>query len=202
LIRVFIAEDQKLIRDALKTLMSLEADIEVVGEAADGQSAVQLCTEVKPDVALIDIELPRLSGLEVIAALKRDVPDCRCLVVTTFARPGYLQQAMRFGAKGYMLKESEVDDLVAAIRTIHSGGTVMDPGLMAAAWTTQNPLNARELELLTAARGGLTTRELARELCLSEGTVRNYVSEIMTKLQVQSRQEAVRIAEENGWIQP
>lgn len=202
MIRVLIAEDQSLIRGALKTLLSLEADIEVVGEAADGQTAVELCVSLQPDVALIDIELPLLSGLEVIAAVAAQVPACKCLVVTTFARPGYLQQAMRLGAKGYMLKESEVDDLVAAIHTIHQGGTVMDSGLMAAAWMTQNPLNQRELELLMAAKDGLSTRALATKLCLSEGTVRNYVSDILSKLQVESRQEAIRIAEENGWLQP
>lgn len=200
MIRVLIAEDQALVRGALATLLSLEDGVEVVAEAGDGQTAIDLALRVRPDVALLDIEMPKLSGLDVVARLTGELPGCRCLIVTTFARAGYLQRAVKAGAAGYILKDAAVADVVSAIRTVHAGGRVMDPQLMVAALTSENPLLARETDLLRLAAQGLSTRELARTFCLTEGTVRNYLSEIMAKLGVSTRQEAVEAARRGGWL--
>lgn len=200
MIRICIAEDQALIRGALSALLGMQPDIEVVAAATDGQEAVDLCLQYRPDVALVDIEMPVRSGLDVVEILAKQLPSCSVLVVTTFARPGYLQRAMSSGAKGYVLKDAEIEDLVTAIRTVHTGGTVMDPGLTRSAWQTQNPLLEREMTLLRHAKQVTSTRDLARELFLSEGTVRNYWSEILSKLDVASRQEAVAHAIDQGWI--
>ncbi|WDL95751.1 response regulator transcription factor [Alicyclobacillus sp. ALC3] len=200
MIRICIAEDQALVRGALAALLDLQEDIEVVAQATDGQEAIDLCLEHKPDVALVDIEMPVLSGLDVTQVLSERLPSCAVLIVTTFARPGYLQRAMTFGAKGYVLKDAEIDDLVKAIRIVHAGGTVMDPTLMREAWQAQNPLSQREMELLRRAREGTSTKDLARLLFLSEGTVRNYWSDILSKLHVSSRQEAIQLAIDKGWV--
>lgn len=200
MIRVLVAEDQTLVRGALTALLELEGDISVVGQAGDGVQAVDLAVELKPDVALVDIEMPKQSGLDVVKILRQRVPDCKTLMVTTFARPGYLQRAMKAGARGYVLKDAQIETLTAAIRTVYTGGKVMDPGLMMEAWELDNPLSERELEVLRAAAEGQSTREMARVLCLSEGTVRNYLSEIISKLEVESRREAVKRAEDKGWL--
>ncbi|QQE79472.1 response regulator transcription factor [Alicyclobacillus sp. SO9] len=200
MINVVIADDQSMIRTALSALLGMEEDIEIKGEAANGLEALELCLQVRPDVAVLDIEMPGKSGLEVAERLREKLPSCAVLMVTTFARPGYLQKAMKAGAKGYLLKEKDVEELVSAIRTVANGGTVVDNELLMTAFSAENPLTSRETELLAAARAGGTTRELAGKLHLSEGTVRNYVSEIIAKLEVQNRQEAVRKAEESGWI--
>lgn len=200
MIRILIAEDQSLVRGALAALLDLEDDLTVVAQASDGDMAIDLAREQQPHIALVDVEMPKRSGLEVTQALSEHVPDCKIIIVTTFARPGYLQRALKAGARGYLLKDARVDELASAVRTVFAGGSVIDQGLMMAAWASDNPLTERELEVLRHAAGGLTTRELARVLFLSEGTVRNYLSDIMSKLSAASRQEAVRRAQESGWL--
>ena len=200
MIRILIAEDQKLVRAALAALLSMEEGITVAAEAEDGLAAVELALLHRPDVALVDIEMPKLSGLDVTEKLSRLLPQCRVLIVTTFARHGYLKRAVRAGAAGYILKDADVADVAAAIRTVHAGGTVMDPQLAMEALAADNPLLPRETELLRLAAEGLPTRELARTLGLAEGTVRNYLSDVMSKLGASTRQEAVRIARGNGWL--
>ncbi len=200
MIRILVAEDQKLVRRALVALLAMEEGIAVVAEAEDGQDAVELALCHRPDVALLDIEMPRLSGLEAVHLLHERLPSCRTLIVTTFARPGYLQRALKSGASGYISKDAEVADVSAAIRAVHAGERVFDPQLMAEALVMDNPLSPRELEVLRQAARGLSTRDLAAALNLGEGTVRNYLSEIMSKLYAQTRQEAVQIARDNGWL--
>jgi two-component system response regulator DesR len=200
LIRVLIAEDQGLVRGALSALLSMESDIEVVAQASDGEEAVHLAQQHQPDVALLDIEMPKLSGLEVVQQLSKSLPSCRTVMVTTFARPGYLQRALRAGATGYLLKDARVEELANAIREVHKGGKIVNQALMVEAWSTDNPLSERELQILQEAAHGLTTREIARRLFLSEGTVRNYLSEIMSKLDVTTRQEAVKLTMDKGWL--
>ena len=200
MIRILVAEDQKLVRRALVALLAMEEGIAVVAEAEDGQDAVELALSHRPDVALLDIEMPRLSGLEVVHLLHEQLPSCRTLIVTTFARPGYLQRALKSGASGYISKDADVADVSAAIRAVHAGERVFDPQLMAEALVMDNPLSLRELEVLRGAARGLSTRDLAALLHLGEGTIRNYLSEIMSKLSAQTRLEAVRIARDNGWL--
>ncbi len=200
MIRVMIAEDQALVRGALAALLTLEDDIEVVAQAGDGRQAVELGSAQQPDIALVDIEMPRLSGLEVVRELATVAPQCRVLVVTTFARAGYLQRAVQLGVWGYLLKDARIEELTAAIRTVHSGRKVMAQELMIEAVTKANPLTERETEILGLAKRGLATKDIAKRLYLSEGTVRNYLSDAISKLQVQTRQDAIRIADENGWL--
>ncbi len=200
MIRILIAEDQALVRSALATLLGYEDDFEVIAQAADGEEAVELGLKTCPDIALLDIEMPKQSGLEVIKILRSEVPTCKSIIVTTFARPGYLQRAIQEGAFGYLLKDTHVDELALAIRKIHSGGKVISTELMLSAWTFQNPLTDRETEILRNAASGFTTKEIARKLYLSEGTVRNYLSEAISKLEVNSRHEAIKVAEAQGWL--
>lgn len=200
MIRLLIVEDQGLVRGALSSLLSLEDDIEVVGEAADGEEGIQLALLHQPDIALVDIEIPKISGLDVVDTLHRELPVCRSIIVTTFARPGYLQRALKAGAMGYLLKDAKVDDLVYSIREVHRGVKVINHELMIEAWSEENPLSEREIAILQLAIDGLTTREIAQNSFLSEGTVRNYLSEIMSKLGVSTRQEAIRMATSKGWI--
>ncbi|WAH36519.1 response regulator transcription factor [Alicyclobacillus dauci] len=200
MIRILIAEDQAMVRGALATLLDLEDDFEVIASVGNGLEAVERAKVLLPDVALLDIEMPKMSGLEVVEKLRSAVPSCRCVLVTTFARPGYMQRAIKAGARGYLLKDAQVEELAAAIRRIVAGDRVMSPELMMAAMECTNPLTDRESEVLRLAAQGMTTRELARTLCLSEGTVRNYLSETMSKLSTNSRQEAIKTAESQGWI--
>lgn len=200
MIRLVIAEDQALVRDALASLLNMEADIEVVATAGDGEEAVKVVLEMNADVALVDVEMPRLSGLEVVQALTRQRPTCKTIVVTTFARPGYLERAVKAGVSGYLLKDANVEDLASAIRRVQAGEKVFDSTLMMEAWSMDRPLSERELEVLKHASEGLSTREISWKCHLTEGTVRNYMSEIMSKLGVQTRQEAVKIATEKGWL--
>jgi two-component system response regulator DesR len=199
-IRILIAEDQLLVCEALASLLNMEPDFEVVATAGDGEEAVRLALVHAPDVALVDIEMPKKSGLDVVQELKAKVPGCKTIVVTTFARPGYLQRAVKSGASGYLLKDAQVEEVAAAIRRVHRGEKVMNPSLLMEAWNLENPLSERELEVLRLAAAGLSTREIASACYLSEGTVRNYLSEIMSKLEVETRQEAVRRATERGWL--
>jgi two-component system, NarL family, response regulator DesR len=200
MIKLLIAEDQVLVCEALASLLNMEDDLDVVGTARDGEEAVNLALSLRPDVALVDIEMPKLSGLDVVQVLQNQLPQCRTIVLTTFARPGYLQRAVKSGASGYLLKDAQVEELADAIRRVFHGEKVLNPALMMEAWSMDNPLSKRELDVLRLAARGLSTRDIAAQSYLSEGTVRNYLSEIMSKLNVQTRQEAVKIATEKGWL--
>ncbi|CAM3978106.1 response regulator transcription factor [Alicyclobacillus pomorum] len=200
MIKLLIAEDQVLVCEALASLLNMEDDLDVVGTARDGEEAVNLALSLRPDVALVDIEMPKLSGLDVVQVLQNQLPQCRTIVLTTFARPGYLQRAVKSGASGYLLKDAQVEELADAIRRVYHGEKVLNPALMMEAWSMDNPLSKRELDVLRLAARGLSTRDIAAQSYLSEGTVRNYLSEIMSKLNVQTRQEAVKIATEKGWL--
>jgi two-component system, NarL family, response regulator DesR len=200
MIRVLIVEDQGLVRGALASLLSLEEDIEVIGEAGDGEEGIRLALQDEPDIALVDIEIPKVSGLDVVETLHRQAPNCRCIIVTTFARPGYLQRAMKAGAMGYMLKDAKVEDLARSIREVYRGGKIINHELMLEAWSQDNPLGDREIVILQLAAQGMATKEIAQSIFLSEGTVRNYLSEIMSKLDVSTRQEAIRMATSKGWL--
>jgi len=200
MIRIVMAEDQTLVRQALVRLLNYEEDFDVIAEAGDGTAAVKAIETFIPDIALLDVEMPSLSGLDVAAWVSQHVPTCKCIVVTTFARPGYIQRALQGGARGYLLKDANVRDLAEAIRTVANGGRVISPELMFHAWEFQNPLSAREQEILRIAATGCSTRVMARQLCLSEGTVRNYLSDILGKLHANSRHEATLVAKEQGWL--
>ncbi len=200
MIRIVIAEDQALVLGALAALLEIEGDIEVVGRAADGREALALVEQHRPDALLADIEMPRMTGLELAAELARRGSRTRTLIVTTFARPGYLRRALEAGAAGYLLKDSPAEELAAAVRRVAAGGRAIDPALAAEAWTEPDPLTDRERQVVRLAGEGLSTARIAGELHLSEGTVRNYLSEAIGKLGAGNRVEAARIAREKGWL--
>jgi two-component system, NarL family, response regulator DesR len=201
MIRVLLAEDQTMVRGALASLLALEPDIEVVAQAARGDEVEAAALAARPDVALLDIEMPGMTGLEAAELLARRVPDCRVLILTTFGRPGYLRRAMGGGAAGFMLKDAPVTELAGAIRRAAAGERVVDPGLAAAALSDgDSPLTAREHEVLLASRQHATVADIAGALYLSPGTVRNHLSSIMQKLGAANRAEALRMAEEKGWV--
>jgi two-component system response regulator DesR len=201
MIRVLIAEDQAMVRGALASLLELEQDIEVVGQVARGDEVLGAVERVGPDVALLDIEMPGATGLDLAVALRRAAPSCRVLILTTFGRPGYLRRAMESGAAGFLLKDAPASELATAIRRAVAGERVVDPGLAAAALSQgESPLTPREHEVLAAAREHATVAELASALFLSPGTVRNHLSAAMQKLDARNRAEAVRVAEEKGWL--
>lgn len=200
MIRVLIAEDQSMVRGALAALLDLERDLEVVGQAADGDEAVRLALELMPDVLLTDIEMPGRTGLEVAAELARAAPSIRVIIVTTFARAGYLRRALDANAAGYLLKDSPSEALANAVRNVHAGARAIDPDLAREAWTERDPLTDRERQVLRLAGDGLSSTAIAAELKLSEGTVRNYLSEAILKLHAANRTEAARIAREKGWL--
>jgi two-component system response regulator DesR len=200
-IRVLIAEDQAMVRGALASLLGLEPDIQVVAQVARGDEVVAAAAGTRPDVALLDIEMPGATGLEAAAALRAELPDCRVLILTTFGRPGYLRRAMEGGAAGFLLKDAPADQLSGAVRRAVAGERVVDPGLAAAALSQgESPLTAREHEVLAASRSHATIAELAATLYLSPGTVRNHISSVLQKLDARNRSEALRIAEERGWL--
>jgi two-component system response regulator DesR len=200
-IGVLLAEDQAMVRGALASLLELEPDIEVVAQVGRGDEVLEAARRAGPHVALLDIGMPGLDGLEVAEILRDELPDVRVLILTTFNRPGYLKRAMEAGAAGFLLKDSPADDLARAIRAAAAGQRVVDPGLAAAALSQgENPLTAREREVLEAARRYGTVAELAAALYLSPGTTRNHLSTIMQKLDAHSRIEAIRVAEERGWL--
>jgi len=202
-VRLLLADDQALVRGALAALLALEPDLEVVGEVARGDEVVRTALEVRPDVALIDVEMPGMDGIAATAALRKELPGCRVLIVTTFGRPGYLRRAMAAGAAGFVVKDTPARQLADAVRRVHAGLRVVDPALAAETLTSgDSPLTPRETDLLRAAREGGTVADLARVLHLSEGTVRNYLSSAMGKTGARTRAEAVRIAEESGWLLP
>jgi two-component system, NarL family, response regulator DesR len=201
MIRVLMAEDQGMVRGALATLLSLEPDIEVVAQVARGDEVVPAALRERPDIALLDIEMPGATGLEAAESLAAELPDCRILILTTFGRPGYLRRAMEGGAAGFLLKDAPASELAAAIRRALTGDRIVDPGLAAAALSQgECPLTPREHEVLSASRDYATVAELAQALYLSHGTVRNHLSSVMQKLDARNRAEAVKIAEENGWL--
>jgi two-component system, NarL family, response regulator DesR len=200
MIRVILAEDQSMVRGALAALLNLEDDIEVIGEASNGIEAWELIQKERPDLCILDIEMPEMSGLDVAEKVKEHGLSCKVMILTTFARPGYLQRAMKSGAKGYLLKDSPVEELAKAIRQVHKGAKVISPELVVQAFDDENPLTDREQEVLKHALTGIPTAEIAKRMFLSEGTVRNYLSEIMQKVGAKNRMEAVRIVQEKGWI--
>lgn len=201
MIRVLLAEDQGMMRGALALLLGLEEDIEVVAEAATGDEVLPKARETRPDVAVLDIEMPGRSGLDAAAELRTALPDCRILIVTTFGRPGYLRRALEAGASGFLVKDGPVQQLAVAIRRVLAGEQVIDPGLAVAALRTgPNPLTERERQLLSAAKDGATVADLAQRLHLSESTVRNYLSSAIQKTGTRNRIEALRVAAEQGWL--
>jgi two-component system response regulator DesR len=200
-IRVLLAEDQGMMRGALALLLGLEDDIEVVAQVAAGDRIVAEALAVRPDIALLDIELPGRSGLDAAAELRTALPSCRVLILTTFGRPGYLRRAMEAGAAGFLVKDGPVEELAVAIRRVLRGERVIDPALAAAALSAgPSPLTAREQDVLNAAADGATVADVAVRLSLSESTVRNYLSSAIGKTGTRNRMEAVRAARQNGWL--
>ena len=198
-IRVLLAEDQTMLRGALAALLELEPDISVVAQAANGREAQRLTRELTPDVIVTDIEMPEMTGLEFAATLKDS--KSRVIILTTFARPGYLRRALDAGARGYLLKERPASELAQAIRRVHAGLRAVDPALAAEAWgADEDPLSDRERQILQRAGDGRSSAEIAAELHLSEGTVRNYLSEAIAKLGAANRVDAARIARTRGWL--
>ncbi|WP_027860808.1 response regulator transcription factor [Marmoricola sp. URHB0036] len=200
-IRLLLADDQALVRGALSALLGLERDLEVVAEVSSGDQVVEAVREHRPDVALLDVEMPGLDGIEATAALRKAFPDVRVLIVTTFGRPGFLRRAMQAGASGFVVKDTPAAQLADAVRRVHAGLRVVDPVLATESlFAGESPLTARETEVLRSARGGAAVSAMAKELFLSEGTVRNHLSAAIGKTGAANRTEAVTIAEGNGWL--
>ena len=199
-IRVVLA-DQGMVLGALAALLTLEPDIAVVASAANGNEALSAATRLKPDVLITDIEMPLRTGLEVAAVLQGSQPQVRTIILTTFARPGYLRRALEAGARGYLLKDRPASELAEAVRKVHRGLRVIDPDLATEAWSAEpDPLSDRERQILQRAGEGRSSSEIAVELRLSEGTVRNYLSEAIAKLGASNRTDAARIARAKGWL--
>jgi len=200
-IRLLLADDQALVRGAMATLLDLEPDLEVVAEVGRGDEVVEAARRHRPDVALLDVEMPGLDGIAATRALRAAVPGCRVLVVTTFGRPGYLRRALEAGASGFVVKDTPARQLADAVRRVHAGLRVVDPALAAESLAAgESPLTEREGEVLRAARDGATVADLAAALHLSEGTVRNHLSSAIGKTGARTRAEAVRLAEDAGWL--
>jgi two-component system response regulator DesR len=200
MIRVVIAEDQAMMLGALAALLGTERDIEVVGTARDGEQALELVKRTTPDVLLTDIEMPRMTGLELAAAARALERPPRVIILTTFARPGYLRRALEAGASGYVLKDAPAGRLADAIRRVHAGGRAIETELAAEAWGEPGPLTDRERQVLRLAAEGSNGPEIAAQLRLSEGTVRNYLSEAISKVGGKNRIDAARIARQKGWL--
>jgi two-component system response regulator DesR len=201
MIRVLLAEDQAMVRGALSALLRLEEDIEVIAEVARGNDVVPAALSARPDVALLDIEMPGGGGLLAAQALRECLPSCRVVILTTFGRSGYLRRAMESGAVGFLLKDAPADDLAVAIRRVMKGERVVDPDFALAALSEgNNPLTSREREVLAAGLSGDSIADIAARLFLSEGTVRNHLSVAMQKLGAHNRMEAARLAEQKGWL--
>lgn len=203
MIRLLLADDQALVRGALAALLDLEADLDVVAEVSRGDQVVGAALEHRPDVALLDVEMPGQDGLRAARDLRAALPGCKVLMVTTFGRPGYLRKAMAAGASGFVVKDTPARQLADAVRRVHAGLRVVDPNLAAESLTQgESPLTERESDVLRAAHDGGTVADIARELFLSEGTVRNHLSSAIGKTGARTRAEAVRVAVENGWLLP
>lgn len=201
MIRLLIADDQALVRGALSALLGLEPDIEVVAEVGRGDEVVSAARASSPDVALLDIEMPGIDGLEAASLLRAQVPGCRVLMVTTFGRPGYLKRAMQAGASGFVVKDTPAAQLADAVRRVSQGLRVVDPALAADSLAQgDSPLTERESDVLSTAQTGGSIADIARILHLSEGTVRNHLSSAIGKTGGRNRADAARIAEENGWL--
>jgi two-component system response regulator DesR len=201
MIRVLLAEDQAMVRGALAALLMLEGEFDIVAEVARGDDVLPAAHQTLPDVALIDIEMPGEDGLSATARLHTELPTCKILILTTFGRPGYLRRAMEGGAVGFLVKDAPAAELAAAIRRAVAGERVIDPALASAALSEgNNPLTDRERDVLARARSGATIAEIADALTLSEGTVRNYLSVAIGKLNAHNRVDAARIAEVKGWL--
>jgi two-component system response regulator DesR len=200
MIRVLLAEDQAMVRGALSALLGLEDDIEVVGSCADGLSAWTEAQRLRPDVIVADIEMPGLTGLELAMRVREHALPSKLVIVTTFARAGYLRRALDAGVSGYLLKDAPANQLADAVRKVHIGGRVVDPQLAVEAWTEADPLSERERQVLRLAGEGLSSADIATQLNLSHGTVRNYLSEAIGKLNAGNRIEAYRLARQKGWL--
>jgi two-component system response regulator DesR len=201
MIRILIAEDQGLVLGALAALLKLEPDFDVVATAGNGKDALALCRQHVPDIVLTDIEMPQMTGLELAASLVQHALPCKVIIVTTFTRSGYLRRALGAGVRGYLLKDAPADTLAAAIRTVHGGGRAVAPELALESWSGgQDPLSERERQVLRLAGEGKSSADIARLVHLSEGTVRNYLSEAISKLDAGNRVEAYRLARDAGWL--
>ena len=200
MIRILLAEDQKLLLGAIGQLLALEDDLDVVGRAADGDEAQALIEQHRPDLVVSDIEMPGLTGLELAEWLAREYPQIRVVILTTFARPGYLRRALEAGVSGYLLKDTPAEKLADAMRRAHRGERVIAPELALTAFDARDPLTDRERQVLRLAGEGASNAEIGKRLHLAEGTVRNYLSEAIGKLDADNRIEAFRIARDNGWL--
>lgn len=201
MIRLLLADDQALVRGALAALLNLETDLEVVAEVGRGDEVLDACLSHKPDVAVLDVEMPGLDGIDATLQIKKDLPGTHVLIVTTFGRPGYLRRALQSGADGFLVKDTPAKQLADAVRRVHSGLRVVDPALAADSLATgESPLTARETDVLRAAVRGETVAAIAERLVLSEGTIRNHLSSAIGKTGSATRAEAARIATENGWL--
>jgi two-component system, NarL family, response regulator DesR len=200
-IRLLLADDQALVRGALAALLALEPDLEVVAEVGSGDAVLDAVRAHRPDVALLDVEMPGLDGISAAAAVRAELPEVRVLIVTTFGRPGYLRRALQAGASGFVVKDTPAAELADAVRRVHAGLRVVDPALATDSLVAgESPLTPRETEVLQAARDGSSVAAIARRLFLSEGTVRNHLSGAIGKTGAANRTEAVRIADGNGWL--
>ncbi len=200
-VRLLIADDQALVRGALSALLDLEPDIAVVAEVGRGDEVLPACQAQEIDVALVDVEMPGMDGIEATALVKARTPDVRVLIVTTFGRPGFVRRALKAGADGFVVKDTPARELAAAVRRVHAGERVIDPTLIAdSLMAGESPLTPREVDVLRAARGGATVAAIAGGLSLSEGTVRNHLSSAIGKTGAATRAEAARIADQNGWL--
>ncbi len=199
-IRLVLAEDQAMVLGAFAQLLALEPDLDVVATAGDGPAALAAVREHDPDVLVTDVEMPGMSGLDVAAQLRRDGARTRLMIVTTFARSGYLRRAMESGVSGYVLKDGPIDQLVETVRQVHAGLRVIDPALAVAAWDGADPMTDRERNVLRLAAEGRPNSDIAAQLHLAEGTVRNYLSTVITKLGVRNRIEAANTARDRGWL--
>lgn len=199
MIQVMIVEDQRMLCSALGSLLDLEDDIEVIAQVENGEEALRLIPKLTPDVCLLDIEMPKKSGLDVAEELNEKGEACKIIILTTFARPGYFERAVKANIQGYLLKDGSSDDLAAAIRNVMNGQRIFDPELLFGSMREKNPLTERERDILQLITEGKTAKEIAAQLFLSTGTVRNYISEIIQKLNVKNRIEAIKVAEEKGW---
>ena len=199
-INILIAEDQGMLLGALSALLDLEDDFNVVAKAADGAKALELTKQHQPDIVLTDIEMPKMTGIELAQAIQKEGLDCKVVVLTTFARAGFLRRAMQAGVKGYLLKDAPSEELAHALRRVINGGKVIDPELVVEAWQDVDPLTDKERKALRLVAEGLSTENIAKELFLSHGTVRNYLSNAVSKLHANNSIEAARIARQKGWL--